>query len=469
MWIAVFNPAQQQAHLIELTETEMPTEIYLVKAGMTMTEGMVAEWHIDDGDQVSMGDMLYSMETEKITLDVDAEATGTVRHLVAVGISCEPGQTVGFIYADGESIPDQVASSGSVAATPVPIEATPAIPLAAKPSDGNVAASPIARRIAREQGIDLSQLTGSGPGGRITEEDVNSHLARDPSDEHIPSSPAARRLARELGVDLAGITGTGPRGRVTQDDVEAAAANNSAPSSTPASATTASSETQIRPLSAMRKTIAKRMHESLQGSAQLTMDMDVNMDDAVKLREQLIEEWQSESVRPTYTDLVVRAVTKALSLHPDMNSAMTDDGVLLQGSIHVGLAVALEEGLVVPVIRNADKLDLKSLCAETNRISTAAREGGLGMDDYSGGTFTVSALGMFEVDSFTPILNSPESGILGVNRIREAVGWHGDQPVKQKRMNLSLTWDHRVLDGAPAAQFLLSVRSFLEAPYRLLI
>ncbi len=211
------------------------------------------------------------------------------------------------------------------------------------------------------------------------------------------------------------------------------------------------------------------MFDSLRGSAQLTMDMDVRVDDAVKLRDQLISEWEADGVRPSYTDLVVKAAAKALRQHPLMNSTFGDNEITLLREIHVGIAVAIDAGLVVPVIRDADALPLRALAIESARLAGAARDGTLGLDDMAGGTFTVTALGMFGVDSFTPILNAPQSGILGVNRIRDDVAWDGDRPIKRKVMRLSLTWDHRVLDGAPAARFLATVRDLLEAPYRLLV
>jgi pyruvate dehydrogenase E2 component (dihydrolipoamide acetyltransferase) len=219
----------------------------------------------------------------------------------------------------------------------------------------------------------------------------------------------------------------------------------------------------------MRRTIARRMHESLQQMAQLTMNMDVAMDEAVKLRRQLVDEWRGEGLRPTYTDLVIRAVARALTRHPAMNASFGETEIVLHGDVNVGMAVALDEGLIVPVVKHADRLDMHDLVRETARLAEAAREGTLGLDDLQGGTFTVSSLGMFGVDSFTPIVNSPEVGILGVNRIREHLAWDGDRPVRQQQMTLSLTWDHRALDGAPAARFLGMIRELLEAPYRLLL
>jgi pyruvate dehydrogenase E2 component (dihydrolipoamide acetyltransferase) len=223
------------------------------------------------------------------------------------------------------------------------------------------------------------------------------------------------------------------------------------------------------PMKGMRRTIATRMKESLATSAQLTMDMDVVMDDAVRLREQLVAEWQAKGVRPSFTDLVVRAAAKALCEHPLMNSVFGEQAITLLEEIHVGIAVAVDDGLVVPVLRDAAEKSLEEIARSSAALADAARAGRLGLDDMSGGTFTVTALGMYGVDSFTPILNAPQSGILGVNRIRDEVAWIDERPVRQKRMRLSLTWDHRVLDGAPAARFLATVRDLLEAPYRLLV
>ncbi|HEY5647382.1 MAG TPA: dihydrolipoamide acetyltransferase family protein [Pseudomonadales bacterium] len=448
----------------------MPREIYLVKVGMNMTEGVVEEWYIPDGGEVSEGELLYRLETEKVNLDVDAEASGTVKHLVAEGITKAPGDVVGYIYAAGEEIPDALAApqagAGTPAAGPLPAAGeaqSQTANVTAIATQGRIIASPIARRLAAERDVDLGALRGTGPGGRIVEADVLAAASAPENDRR--SSPLARRRARELGVSLDGIAGTGPGGRITGDDVEAFA------SAAPAPAATAGAQAQDQhlPVKGMRKTIAARMQQSLASTAQLTMDMDVAMDDAIKLRTQLIEEWAENGVRPTYTDLVIRAVAKALRKHPAMNSELNESEIILKGSVHVGMAVALDEGLVVPVIRDADRLSLEQIARASSRLAAAARDGALTPDDLQGGTFTVTALGMFGVDSFTPIINLPQAGILGVNRIRDDVAWEGERPIRVSRMRLSLTWDHRVLDGAPAARFLAEVRDLLEAPYRLLV
>lgn len=439
----------------------MATEIYLVKVGMNMTEGVVEEWYVADGDPVKAGQLLYRLETEKVNLDVDAEVSGIVRHVVPEGFSKEPGEIVGYILEPGEAMPDTTtlspAPAGPTESTPT---ATPASPQETS-SPERIKASPAARRLARELNVDYTLLSGSGPGGRIVEADVAAASTPSPSATlQQPSSPIARKLARELNVDISHVKGTGPGGRVTKDDVERAANDNTE--------LTSRAPTTL-PVKGMRKTIAKRMHDSLQEMAQLTMDMDVEMTDAIKLRSQLIDEWAEENIRPTYTDLVVRAVARALVKHPLMNSSWGEQHITQHGNINVGMAVALDEGLVVPVVHAADQISMKTLVTESGRLAQAARDNTLGLDDLQDGTFTVSALGMFGVDSFTPIVNSPQAGILGVNRIRDDLRWEGERPVRTQVMRLSLTWDHRVLDGAPAAQFLGEVKSLLEAPFRLLL
>lgn len=453
----------------------MPTEIYMMKLGMTMTEGTVAEWHIPDGGEVKTGEDLYRLETEKVEMEVEAEAAGTVRHLVPAEATVDPGAIVGYIYAAGEEIPDELPGAGAPQASadasapatsadapaPAPAEAPAAV------SGGRVAASPAARKLARELGVDLATVAGTGPRGRITEDDVRgAHEAAPIAPAQAPASPLARKRAKALGVDLATVTGTGPGGRITKEDVEAAA------SASPAAAAPAPTDAvadQTLPVRGMRKVIAERMYASLRDTAQLTMDMEADMDDCVRLRAQLIEEWADEGVRPSYTDIVMKAAARALRDHPRMNARFEGAEITLRGEVHVGMAVALEEGLVVPVLRHVDRAGLKEIAVESSRLAAAAREGKLSLDDMAGGTFTVSTLGMFGVDSFTPILNPPEVGILGVNRLREGVRWEGERPVRRQTMTLSLTWDHRALDGAPAARFLASVRDYLEAPFRLLV
>lgn len=406
----------------------MPSEIYLVKVGMTMTEGTVEEWYVKDGGKVASGELLYRLETEKVNLDVDAETEGTVKHLAAAGDTLAPGAVIGFIFAPGEKIPAKLP------------KAKPQ-PEAANDAAGDAAATP----------------AGAPPAAPAAKADGGRH----------PASPAARKLAQELGVALEGMTGTGPRGRITRQDVEAAAA--APPVAAPEPAALEPVEAiQGEPLKGLRKTIAQRMHASLAATAQLTIDMEAGMDEAVKLRTALAAAWQAEGVRPGYTDLVMLAAAKALTQHPRMNAALIGDAIMPAEAVHMGMAVALEDGLVVPVIHNAAQQTLKALAKASAELAEKARAGTLTLTDVQGGTFTVTSLGMYGVDGFTPILNAPQTGILGIGRIYEGIGWNGDLPVKRQCLRLSLTWDHRVLDGAPAAKFLACVRDYLEAPHRLL-
>lgn len=469
----------------------MPKEIYLVKVGMSMTEGMVSEWYVPDGGEVKKGELVYALETEKINLDVDAEYDGIVRHLVDVGINLEPGDVVGYIFEPGEEIPDDL---GGVSAAPAaatepeaaaeqPAKTAPAVAVtpapAASSGDGHIKSSPAARRLAKELGVDYRVLTGTGPGGRIVEADVQAAkdagiVARPaavaaPAGPEPKASPLARRIAAERGIDLRRVAGTGPGGRIVQADVEAAQPARAPVTTSSGVPVDGPRRGERLPVKGMRKTIASRMHHSLQESAQLTMTMEVIMDDAVSVRNTLVEEWVPEGIKPTYTDFVIKACAKALEMHPMMNSQFTGDEIVIQNEINVGMAVALPEGLVVPVIRGVDQLSFKELARESSRLAAAARDGQLGLDDFAGGTFTVSALGMYGVDSFTPIINEPQVGIMGVNRLFDGVEWNGEVPVKTKKMNLSLTWDHRTVDGAPAAEYLRDVKLLLEAPVRLLV
>ncbi len=399
----------------------MPTEIYLVKVGMTMTEGIVDEWYVADGDPVAQGEPVYRLETEKVNMDVEADVSGIVKHIAQVGETLAPGDVVGWIFAPDETIPDEL---------PTP-KANPNI-------------------VALDEGAAPTEAT---------EERVVQKASS--SSSRIKASPAARRLAEELNVDLSQVEGTGPRGRITKDDVTEAAEAPVAVSARVSSA--------AEPLRGMRKIIAERMFQSLQKTAQLTIEMEVCMDDAVKLREALIAEWEASGIRVTYTDLVVSACVKALQTHPAMNATFVDGMIQPNAAVHIGIAVALEEGLIVPVIHDADGKTLQECAAEAASLAERARSDELALDDVNGGTFTVTSLGMYGVDTFTPILNSPQTGILGVGRIYDGVRWVENQAVRTQNLRLSLTWDHQVLDGAPAAEFLREVKEHLESPYRLIL
>jgi pyruvate dehydrogenase E2 component (dihydrolipoamide acetyltransferase) len=367
--------------------------------------------------------------------------------------------------------------------------------------EGRLFASPNARRVAKELGIDIETVVGSGPEGRITSEDVEE-AHKNPSAPRVSASStpaiavapilssngnvlataAARQLAELLGVDLAQVPYDATDGRVTKDGVaafvRAQLAGSRSPSTPATPATTTSTATtvlapasqtptSIKKLSGMRGTIAKRMQSSLQDMAQLTLHMDADLDAIVEDRESRKNSGNDNSSNnlPGFTDYVIAAAARALKLHPIVNSQVTAEGIALLPEIHVSMAVALPEGLIVPVIKNTTSLDLSSLAAETKRLSGAAREGKLGLAELEGGTFSVSTLGMFGVDGFTPVINPPNTAILGVGRLRDDVVVSKKGKVSTvKRMTLSLTWDHRVFDGAPAAEFCKSIVDLLADP-----
>jgi pyruvate dehydrogenase E2 component (dihydrolipoamide acetyltransferase) len=490
----------------------MSTEFIMPKLGLTMEEGTILEWLVEDGTEITQGMAVLRIETDKVESDVESPGAGRFHRVGNQGDTYPCGALIGYLLADGEEPP-----VAKVPASPAPVAAQTSSPVASSaPIASNVAtlprregrlfASPNARRVAKELGIDIETVVGSGPEGRITSEDVeeaheNPNATRAVSGSAPSSTPAiavapilsssgnvlataaARQLAELLGVDLAQVPYDATDGRVTKDGVaafvRAQLAGSRSPSApaTPATTTSTTSTvlapasqtpTSIKKMSGMRGTIAKRMQSSLQDMAQLTLHMDADLDAIVEDRESRKSSSHgnnSSNSLPGFTDYVIAAAARALKLHPIVNSQVTAEGIALLPEIHVSMAVALPEGLIVPVIKNTTSLDLSTLAAETKRLSGAAREGKLGLGELEGGTFSVSTLGMFGVDGFTPVINPPNTAILGVGRLRDDVVVSKKGKVSTvKRMTLSLTWDHRVFDGAPAAEFCKSIVDLLADP-----
>jgi pyruvate dehydrogenase E2 component (dihydrolipoamide acetyltransferase) len=426
----------------------MATEVLMPKLGLTMQEGTITGWVVASGATVSAGTVVMTIETDKVEAEVEAAADGVLMYAAGVGDTLECGELVGWLLAEGEDPP------------------------AATSSDGRILASPKARRLAVEAGIDLAGVSGTGPGGRITSEDLAGMPASAPANAGIQRfvPHVAQSLAAKLGVDIATLIGTGPAGRVTRTDVYAAAGNATRSSGTsPNAARSGPRPGQRVPLTGMRGVIAERMASSLAETAQLSLFMDVNMDRVVAMRDEMraigVEEL---GAIPGFTDFVVAAVARALREHPIVNSSLVGAEVVLHEEVHVGVAVALDDGLVVPVVRHADLLPLPDLALETSRLAAAARTRGLELAELEGGTIAVTALGMFGVDGFTPIINQPNTAIVGVGRIRDETTWASGQPERSQTLTLSLTWDHRAFDGAPAAQFAAAIKRQLESPLRLL-
>jgi pyruvate dehydrogenase E2 component (dihydrolipoamide acetyltransferase) len=440
-------------------------EVLLPKLGLTMETGLIEAWLVPAGTPVKPGDPLLRLATDKVDVEVEAEEAGLFHPAVASGVELPPGTLIGWLLEAGEEVPSGAAALEAPPPPHVPPEAT--APVVSEPGaltrTGRLFASPNARRVARERGVDVAQLNGSGPNGRIITADVLGAAAAAPGEPQVVS-PLVRRDAAAAGVDLSAVAGSGPGGTVRRSDVPTAAA-----AQVPAGAAPVAAAAQVIPLTGMRGVIASRMHASLQEMAQLTLGTEATMDAAMALRAQLKEQWQQAGIPvPTITDLVVRAAALALRGHPRLNASVHDNAIHVQPEINVGLAVALEEGLLVPVLKRADQLPLSAIAAESRRLAQAARTGRLALTDLEGGTFTVSTLGSYGIDFFTPVITPGQVAILGIGRLRDSVRWEGATPVRTQVLTLSITFDHRAVDGAPAADFLRGVVSRLAAPLSLL-
>jgi pyruvate dehydrogenase E2 component (dihydrolipoamide acetyltransferase) len=448
----------------------MATEIVLPQWSMGMADGTVVRWLKQEGDEVKQGEPLVEVEAAKVTSEVEAEVSGVLsRILVAEGETVlvrTPLCVIGAaseVSAGATAPPSPAGSETGMAPSPPPA--------AASAFTGQV--TPVARKMAKEHGIDLSRVRGSGPGGRIVAEDVQRAIDEAARPAPLPTAspfpeasvavqviPAARKLAKEHGIDLSQVRGSGPGGRITVEDVQRVIATAARPSAPAPSVPQASPVGgQVVPLTGMRGTIARRMHQSLQSSAQVTLIGEVDVSALVQLREVLKEQFAL-----TYTDMIIKAVALALREHPRLNAWIEGEHIQLQQAIAIGVAVALDEGLIVPVVRDADSKSLQEIAQETRQLARRAREGSLTREEITGSTFSVSNLGMYGIDAFTPIINPPEVAILGIGRLNEKFLRVSQEGEWRQVMTLSLSFDHRAVDGAPAAAFLQSVLKHLEHP-----
>lgn len=469
----------------------MPVEVHMPKLGLTMEEGTVVEWLKAQGDVVEQGDVLLVLETDKITHEVEAPQSGILgRILVPAGTAVPTGTPIGLIFLASEEIEAPSGRSEGQSES-LPIEKSKA------------KSTPVARRLAEEAGLDLEAIKGTGPGGRVTREDVERVLASKPQEKAEPSSapspapiappspaeagskvkasPRARRLAEDAGLDLSTIEGTGKDGRLMTVDVERALESARLQSQTgdepkarapepgpPAADTVTASD--VVPLSGVRGVIAQRMSASAHTTAAVTTTTQADATELVRLREALKEEWgASVGFAPSYSDLLLVILAKALGEFPYMNAHLVGEEVRLHKELNIGLAVDTGRGLIVPVVRGVQELLLADVARISRDLVERSRQGKLLPDELAGGTFTLSNLGMFDVDASTPIINLPECAILGTGRIalRPAV-FNGELCARQT-VTLSLTYDHRAIDGAPAARFLERVKHLVEQPYLALV
>jgi len=432
------------------------------KAGNSVESCIIVEWKKQVGDVVAVDDVLCEVETDKATMDVPAPAAGSLlaiffkagddvpvmTNIAAVG---QPGEEVSSLAPAG-------ATQGAAAAPPapqaVPVVAVPvpdpvAAPASAALPTGSSPVSPRARTLAERKGVDATTLAGTGPSGRVIERDVQAAAAGQPK-----LTPVAKAMVAEGGFALP-PQGSGPGGRIMSKDLvkEAAAALPSTPS-TPAPIAAAADEVEIIPLKGIRKVIAERMLNSLQTTAQLTLNASADARGLQALRKRLKESPEALGLRGiTITDLVLLAAARTLPSFPSINALFTGDAIQQHKRVHMGIAVDTPRGLMVPVVRGADGLTLRQLSAEAKRLATACIEGKVLPDELNGGTFTVTNLGHLGIESFTPVLNPPQVAILGVCNIQPKPIEQDGQVIFAPHIGLSLTINHQVVDGAPAARF----------------
>lgn len=380
----------------------MVTEIVMPKLGLIITKGMVKKWLKNEGDRVEAGEPIAIIEAQKTTTTITAPRSGyLLKILVKPGIEVPVGTVIAYIGEPGETIPELPAKAPTPV-TPTP-QVTPAVPTPVAPPEAptRVRATPRARALAEREGVDLSLVKGTGPGGIITEEDVLRYI------EERKKTKTGLRVKETI------------------------------------------------PLTPMRKTIAERLTTSLREMAQVTLFREEPVETLVKLKKELEPIIEKETgVKLTYTPMFIKIVAEALKRFPLLNSVLEDDVIKIVEEINIGFAVAVDHGLVVPVVRNADKKSLKTIVVEVNELIRKARDGALTPEDVLYGTFTITNLGMYGIDGFTPVINPPQVAILGIGRIVEKLAFSEGRLVLKPTTVFSLTFDHRVVDGHTAAQFL---------------
>jgi pyruvate dehydrogenase E2 component (dihydrolipoamide acetyltransferase) len=428
------------------------------KMGDAMEEGTLVKWLKSEGDEVSEGDAIAEIETDKVTLELEAENAGTLAQLIAdEGQDIPVGEAIAFIQGEGEEVPERDGKAQeseeaegaeeeggdgqaqAATATEAPEEAAEEEPTTDGRADGRFRASPIVRRLAQENDLDLSKIEGTGPAGRIVERDV--------------------RAAME-------------RGDAQADGQQAAEAPEAAPEPAPAAAApapTGAPGTEIKEMPRMQRVIAERMTQAKQQIPHFYATVEVEMNELMALRKQLNEQLEEQGIKLSINDFVMKACAVALKEYPNLNSLWTSEGIELHEKVDLAMAVALEAGLITPVIRDAANKTLSAISAASKDLAKRAREGGLKPEEYQGGTFTVSNMGMFGVESFAAIINPPQAAIVGVSSIMQRAIFKDEEVVPVSLMKLTLSADHRIANGAEGAQYMAEVKRLLEHPMTLVV
>lgn len=442
----------------------MATAIIMPKFEMAQEAGTVIRWLKEEGESVTKGEPILEVETDKVTMDVEAFSSGVLRGICAwPGDEVPIGQPIAYLVAVDEewSPPERGAAQ---AANPAP----------ASPS--SLRATPVAQRMAREHGLDLSAVQPAKDGERVKKEDVRAYLDGRPLEESegVRAVPAARRIAHEMHIVLESVSGSGPGGRIQSEDVRRAALLQTE-EALPVPERQGPAVRRRTPLSSLRRTIARRMTASARDVPQFTVSLDVNMTRALAMVEDLNVSYEREkTVRVTLTAFLVKACAWTLKRHPEVNvsfeGSLDREAQLVEYSdINIGVAIAVEDGLLVPVLHQADRLGLRAIGQRLSDLVTREQTHQLRLEDMQAGTFTISNLGMFGIDRFTAIVNTPEAAILAVGRVqKQPFITEENDLVEQPRAEFTLTADHRVLDGAMAARFLATLQRAVEHPGLLL-
>ena len=422
----------------------MATEVIMPKVDMDMSHGRVLAWRVKEGQTVEKGEPLFDIETDKAAMEVESPASGTVRDLVEENVDVAIGEPVAFIYADGESIPAPAGAPASAA-----INAQP---------DPSPDTNQPAGRITETDGM----IPSVGPGNNGAAVDESPH-------GKLRASPVARRIARDNGINLARISGSGPRGRILREDVESwIAASTTSAAASPDESPTHRGDGQLVPNSPMRKVIAKRLQESKRTAPHFYLTMDCQADDLLASRLK-IHQAMAEDKKVSVNDMIVMAAAKALRAVPEVNASWHDEHIELFPSANIAIAVAIEGGLVTPVIHHADSLSLSEISDRSAALARSARAGELGRDDLAGGTFTISNLGMYGIREFAAVINPPQGAILAVGACEKRPVVNGDTLDIATMMTVTLSCDHRVVDGAVGARWLQAFKGLVENPMAMLL
>lgn len=448
----------------------MATEVLVPPLGQTVDTVTLVTWYRNEGELVSRGEPLFAIETDKATLDIEAPASGTLREVTA-----QPGDEIKVLSSIALiTAPDEAVESEKppIQSRPVVSDVSPAPPAQAaqaaqRDRRHRIFISPRARRLVEEHNVPVTELEATGPQGAVVERDVRAYLEAHP----VPSAsaplitPVARRMAEEAGLDWRDLRGSGPGGRVTRDDVvRTLEAASGAADTTPAMMPETNQALESIPLRSVRAVIAERMLRSAINTAHVTLTAEADASALVKLRDQLVQ----DGIDASYNDLFLYILGRALRDHAQLNASLEGNTIKIWRRIHVGLAVDTDRGLLVPVVRDVDQKGLLQLAGETQALIERAQAGQCTPDELSGGTFTLTNLGMFGIDAFTPLINLPECAILGVGRIKRQPVMVGEEVVGRDMVWLSLTFDHRLVDGGPAARFLRRVVQLVERPHLLI-